>query len=192
MDHLWLISEAFLWNHEGASQNIPPQSSSCSFSPLSSLYEIHSCPYNTMPYCKKGIIIPRRWTNCNVNMKSSNCFLLQVPFTVSFCLLELFLQRPLHHCASTEKHHFSSFGLLGTVSVWTTAPTIRHKAEGVDPLCNVHLRASTFDFSLTNSDSHLFTASNSPASIYFSLLRVPAHTTSQHSVYCNKKWCQKS
>lgn len=40
----------------------------------------------------------------------------------------------------------------------------------MDPLCNGHLRASTIDFSLTNSASHLFTASNSLASIYFLFL----------------------
>lgn len=43
----------------------------------------------------------------------------------------------------------------------------------MDPLCSGHLRASTIDFSLTNSASHLFTASNSPASIYFLLESLP-------------------
>lgn len=141
---------------------------------------------------KTSLIIHRRWTNCNVNMKSNNCFLLQVSFTVTFCLLELFPQRPLHHCASTEKHHFSSSGLLETVSLWTSAPTISHEVEGCGSIMQCSFESQHFWLQPNQFRLTFIYSFQLPCQHLFSLLRVPAHTTSQHSVYCNKNWCQKS
>lgn len=93
-----------------------------------------------------------------------------------------------------EKHHFSSFGLLQTVSVWITALTINHEVGvHVDQLCNVPSESQHYWLQPNNQFSFRFIHSFQLSCQHlFSPLRVPTHTTCQHSIYCNKKWCQKS